>query len=141
MQDRRRFLKSGFSLAAAGLTGAAALGRARQTLADEEPPETPSVRLAKVDGSCPAPLDILDDLLRDEGFADVLYVPIADTDVLTERVGRGDVDFGLEFGASVTVSIDAGAPAVILAGVHPACFELFARDSVRSIVDLKSKTV
>jgi NitT/TauT family transport system substrate-binding protein len=71
----------------------------------------------------------------------VLYVPIADTDIPTERVGRGDVDFGLEFGASVAVSIDAGAPAVILAGVHPACFELFARESIRSIVDLKGKTV
>ena len=87
MQDRRYFLKAGFSLTAAGLAGAAAPMRARRTLAEEAPPETTSVRLAKVDGSCPAPLDILDDLLRDEGFAEVLYVPIADTDVLTDLPG------------------------------------------------------
>ena len=29
----------------------------------------------------------------------------------------------------------------MLAGVHPACFELFARESIRSVVDLKGKTV
>jgi NitT/TauT family transport system substrate-binding protein len=29
----------------------------------------------------------------------------------------------------------------MLAGVHPACFELFAHESIRSVVDLKGKTV
>ena len=45
MQDRRDFLKTGFSIAAAGLAGAAALTRARRSLAEEAPPETTSVRL------------------------------------------------------------------------------------------------
>ena len=45
MQNRRHFLKTGFSMAAAGLAGAAALIRARRTLAEEAPPETTSVRL------------------------------------------------------------------------------------------------
>ena len=30
---------------------------------------------------------------------------------------------------------------VMLAGVHPACFELFANELIRSVVDLKGKTV
>ena len=131
MQDRRHFLKTGFSVAAAGLAGAAALTGARRTVAEEAPPETTSVRLLswKNDATCLAPIDILDDLLRDEGFADVRYVTGADTD--TSRpigVARGDADFGQEFASSTIISIDAGVPVVMLAGVHPACFELFARE-------------
>jgi NitT/TauT family transport system substrate-binding protein len=56
-------------------------------------------------------------------------------------VGRGDVDFTQDFAATTMLSIDAGIPAVMLAGVHPACFELFARESIRSVADLKGKTV
>jgi hypothetical protein len=74
MQDRRDFLKTGFSIAAAGLAGAAALTRARRSLAEEAPPETTSVRLLNWNNyTCLAPIQILDDLLRDEGFADVRY--------------------------------------------------------------------
>ena len=143
MQDRRYFMKAGFSLAAAGIAGAAALTGVRRTLAEEAPPETNSVRLLsfKNDTTCVAPLDILDDLLRDEGFADVRYVIGADSDIPAERVGRGDADFVQDFAATTMLSIDAGVPAVMLAGVHPACFELFARESIRSVVDLKGKTV
>ena len=37
--------------------------------------------------------------------------------------------------------IDAGDPIVFLAGAHVGCFELFGTDQVRSIRDLKGKTV
>jgi NitT/TauT family transport system substrate-binding protein len=143
MQNRRHFLKTGISVAAAGLAGAAALTTARRTLAEEAPPETTSVRLLsfKNDTTCVAPLDILDDLLRDEGFADVRYVIGEDTDINAEAVAHGKADFAQDFAASTTISIDAGVPAVMLAGVHPACFELFARESIRSVVDLKGRTV
>jgi NitT/TauT family transport system substrate-binding protein len=143
MQNRRHFLTTGFSIAAAGLAGAAALTRSRRSLAEEAPPETTSVRLLyyKDDASCIAPIDILDDLLRDEGFADVRYVPGVETDITAARVARGDVDFTHDFAATAALSIDAGVPTVMLAGVHPACFELFAGDSIRSVVDLKGKTV
>ena len=143
MQDRRHFLQTGFSLAAAGIAGAATLTGACRTRAEEAPPETASVRLLywKNDATCVAPLDILDDLLRNEGFTDVLYVQAADTDIAAEAVAHGKADFSQDFAAVTMLSIDAGAPAVMLAGVHPACFELFARESIRSVVDLKGKTV
>jgi NitT/TauT family transport system substrate-binding protein len=146
MQNRRHFLKTGFSIAAAGLAGAAALTGARRTLAEEAPPETSSVRLLyyKDDTTCVAPLDILDDLLRDEGLTDVRYVLGEDTDTSpggSGHVGRGDVDFYQEFASSTILLIDAGVPIVMLAGVHPACYELFARESIRSVVDLKGKIV
>jgi hypothetical protein len=51
MQNRRHFLTTGFSLAAAGLAGAAALTRARESLAEEAPPETATVRLPKIPGT------------------------------------------------------------------------------------------
>jgi len=141
MQDRRDFLKTGFSIAAAGLAGTAALTRARRSLAEEAPPETTSVRLLYWKDTCLAPIQILDDLLRDEGFADVRYVPAADPDIGADRVASGDADFVQDDAGANILKIDAGVRAVMLAGVHPACFELFARESIRSVVDLKGRTV
>ena len=130
-------------MAAAGLAGAAALTRARRSLAEEAPPETTSVRLLsyKNDATCVAPLDILDDLLRDEGFADVRYVPGGGSDIPAEGVAQRRSGLLQDFASATILSIDAGVPTVMLAGVHPACFELFARESIRSVVDLKGKTV
>ena len=39
------------------------------------------------------------------------------------------------------VAMDAGEPITVLAGVHVGCFELFAREGIRSITDLKGKSV
>jgi NitT/TauT family transport system substrate-binding protein len=125
----------------AGLAGAAALAGARRTLADEAPPETTSLRLQTDLSTCVAPIDILDDLLRDEGFAEVRYMLVAESDIEAEAVARGDMDFCQDFAATTIPLIEAGVPAVLLAGVHPACYELFAGESIRSVVDLKGKTV
>jgi NitT/TauT family transport system substrate-binding protein len=38
----------------------------------------------------------------------------------------------------IAAATDAGDPITLLAGVHVGCFELFARDGIRSITDLKS---
>ncbi len=37
--------------------------------------------------------------------------------------------------------LDAGAPIVVLGGIHTGCWELFANDSVRTLRELKGKTV
>jgi NitT/TauT family transport system substrate-binding protein len=139
MQNRRQFLQTGFSLTAASLAGAAALAGSRRSLAAEPPPETTSVRLIGDPSTCIAPLDLLDDLLREEGFADVRYVPLPGT--LTQSIARGEVDFGLVFSALMITNIEAGVPIVMLAGVHAGCLELFARESIRSVGDLKGKSV
>jgi NitT/TauT family transport system substrate-binding protein len=135
MQDRRHFLKTGFSMAAAGLAGAAALTGVRRSLAAEPPPETTSVRLPKgpPGGICLAPLYIVDDLLREEGFVDVRYV-------LNPR-SREDIDFYTDYAGPAVMAIEAGAPIIVLAGVHPGCFELFARETIRSASDLKGAKV
>jgi NitT/TauT family transport system substrate-binding protein len=139
MQNRRHFLRTGFSIAAAGLAGAAALSGVRRSLAEEGPPETTSLRLGQYPGTCLAPLYILDDLLRDEGFADVRYVPNRET--LAENIARGEVDFGQDFSAPTIIPIEAGVPMVMLSGVHLSCFALFGHESIRSAVDLKGKRV
>jgi NitT/TauT family transport system substrate-binding protein len=138
MQDRRHFLTTGFSLAAAGLAGAAALTRSRRSLATEAPPETTSLRLNQPPATCVAPLLIVDDLLREEGFTDVRYVP---TTTYANRTASGETDFDMDLAAPEIIPIDAGKPTVMLAGVHPGCLELFARESIRSVVDLKGRKV
>lgn len=68
MQSRRTFLST---LTAGG--AAAALG-ARPSLSAEEPPETATVRLAKIPAVCLAPQYIAEELLHAEGLKDVRYV-------------------------------------------------------------------
>jgi NitT/TauT family transport system substrate-binding protein len=56
--------------------------------------------------------------------------------------GCGDeVDFSIQFSASLVKSIDAGEALTMVAGVHPGCFELFGNETVRSITDLRGKKV
>jgi NitT/TauT family transport system substrate-binding protein len=137
MHNRRHFLTTGLSIAAAGLASATALTGARRTQAGEAPPETTSLRLVKYTSTCLAPLYILDDLLREEGFTDIRYVASPEG-TFSELSRRGEADFGQDFCAPSIIQIDAAAaPMVILAGVHPGCLELFAQSSIRSVVDLK----
>jgi NitT/TauT family transport system substrate-binding protein len=140
MQDRRHFLTGGFSIAAAGLAGGTALVGARRSLATEALPETTTIRLAKVPIICVAPQYVTDDLLREEGFTDVQYVPLSAA-LQHKAIARGQIDCSLHFSGPTIIPIDAGDPIVILAGVHPGCFELFARNGIRSVLDLKGKNV
>ena len=134
IQSRRDFLASASLAAASGLLGA------RAAIADEGPPETTTIRLNKVPGICIAPQYVADELLRTEGFTDVRYVPISSA-IQHRSIVLGEVDFSLHFAAPLVMPIDAGEPITVLAGVHPGCFELFARDEVRTILDLKGKSV
>ena len=134
-QSRRTFLAGAGAAGVAGLVGAPALADA------EPPPETTTIRLAKIAGICIAPQYIADELLLLEGFTDVSYVAAEPGVGQSEKIARGEVDFSLNFAAPLAVAIDAGDPIKILAGVHSGCFELFANESVRRIADLKGKTV
>jgi NitT/TauT family transport system substrate-binding protein len=79
-------------------------------------------------------------LLREEGFTDVRYV--TESAALTHlALANGEVDFSMSAAIPVLLPIDAGEPIVVLAGVHPGCFELFAREGIRSVLDLKGKKV
>lgn len=135
MLSRRRFLANAMSAVVAGLVGAA------ESFAAEAPLETSTIRLAKIRGICIAPQYVAEELLHLEGFTDVRYVMAEAGYGQAEQIGRGDVDFSLNFAAPLVLAIDAGHPITLLAGVHPGCFELFGNESIRGITDLKGKTV
>ena len=135
IQTRRHFLT------AMGLAGAAGLIQGGPALATEGPPETAAIRLAKIPGICIAPQYLADELLRAEGFSEIQYVPIPTGIEGAQAMARGEVDFSLNFAAPLIIPMDAGAPVTVIAGVHVGCFELFGGDGIRSIVDLKGKSV
>jgi NitT/TauT family transport system substrate-binding protein len=129
IQSRRDFLTT-LSAGAAGVLGA------RTALADEGPPETTTIRLARNRAICLAPVYIADDLLRAEGFTDIRYVSLPPA-----TVGRGEIDFDFQFGAWIASELDAGEPITALAGLHSGCHEVFAHEPIRTIGDLKGKRV
>ena len=51
------------------------------------------------------------------------------------------VDFRLIAPWDVAIRIDEGEPVTVLGGVHVGCFELFAREGIHSVADLKGKSV
>src|SRR5271155_1999178 len=134
-QTRRRFLPT------LSLAGAAGLIRTPRSLADEGPLETTSVRFMRTPSICHAPEFIVEDLLRAEGFIDIRYVEGTSSAEINEAVIRGNVDFNMHFAPQWVSVIDAGGPITVLGGVHVGCFELFGNEGIRSISDLKGKTV
>jgi len=134
VQSRRHFLAALSSITAAAVT------RSSRSFAQDAPPETTTIRLAKNDGICIAPQYIANELLRLEGFTDVQHVTRLPTEMST-AIGRGDVDFSMEFAAQLIPAIETGVPVMALAGVHVGCFELFAHEGIRSIRDLKGRKV
>ena len=133
-QTRRTFLGG---ITAAGTAG---LNRARWAEAAEGPLETTTVRLQK-GGLCVSTLYVAEQLLRAEGFTDIGYIeaPINAADV--GKVTRGEADFGPLYASQCVRAIDAGERMTLLAGVMVGCFELFAGNSVRTVADLKGKSV
>ena len=56
-------------------------------------------------------------------------------------IASGEVDVGTSFAGTVVYHLDAGLPLTALAGLHAGCYELFAREPIRSISDLKGRRV
>jgi len=132
IQTRRRFL------ATLSLGAAAGLVPVRRAVA-EGPLETTSVRLVNDHSICIAPEYVADDLLRAEGFTDIRYVEAPGSRQFDAFL-RGELDFANFLGASIPL-IETGAPIVVLAGINIGCFELFAREGIRHIADLKGRTI
>jgi NitT/TauT family transport system substrate-binding protein len=134
MIGRRAFLRG-----IAATTAATTFGRPHLAGA-EPPPETTKLRLAQISGICVAPQYVASELLQLEGFNDVQYVTIPDTNTYAS-FASGDVDLSMAFVAPFLLQVDAGLPVVLLAGVHVGCFEVFGNPGIRAIRDLKGKRV
>jgi len=126
------------------LAAAGTVGLAGRIAAAEPPPETTRLRLVKFPSLCQAPLFVAEELLRADGFTDISYL---DADVpgagpgSVQVVSDGRADVAVFFAAPLAMAIDRGADIVVLGGVHPGCFELFTTPDIRSVKDLKGKTV
>jgi NitT/TauT family transport system substrate-binding protein len=132
---RRRFLGG---LTVAGTAGF--LGLLPQPIAAEPPPETTKIRLGHATAICVAPLYVAAELLPGEGFTEVQYIRTGQ-ELFAQAMAAGEIDIALNFSGPLLPRLEAGDPLVILAGAHVGCFELFGSARVRSVRDLKGKTV
>jgi NitT/TauT family transport system substrate-binding protein len=129
---RRGFMHAASAAGLAGAVPALAAG--------EPPPETKRIRLQDAPIACLAPLYVAEALLKAEGFTDVQYVktPLVG---FAEAAASGQIDIAQDDAATYTMQLDKRAPLVVLGGLHTGCWELFAQTSIRSLRDLKGKTV
>jgi NitT/TauT family transport system substrate-binding protein len=79
--------------------------------------------------------------LHAEGFTDIRYVATESGLAMAKSIVGGELDFSLNFVAPLVAMIDRGTPITLLAGVHVGCFELFGREGLRGIADLKGRSV
>jgi NitT/TauT family transport system substrate-binding protein len=131
---RRRFLT------ALSVAGAAGLVRVPRAVGADGPLETTSVRITKNQGICYAPQYVAEELLRDEGFRDIRFVDISPPEI-PAAIARGKVDFGMNYAAAFARDIDAATTVTVIGGVMVGCVELFARQGINSVTDLKGKKV
>jgi NitT/TauT family transport system substrate-binding protein len=134
--SRRKFLRG---LTLAGTVGL--LGLRSEPTAAELPPETTRVRVVHGAAVCEAPSLVAEELLRVEGFTEVQYAMKLGGTPYYKAVASGEGDILLSFAASILPQIDVDDPLLFLAGVHVGCLEVFGTQRIRSIRDLKGKTV
>ena len=135
MNSRRMFLRGATLVGTGGLLGL------RPTSGAAEPPlETKKIRIAQVPAICLAAQYVAEELLHGEGFTEVQYVKMPLPQIV-KAISAGDLDFSADTAPSIIIELDAGAPLVILAGIHVGCYELVGTDRIRRIPDLKGKTV
>jgi NitT/TauT family transport system substrate-binding protein len=132
---RRRFIGR---LTMTGVVGMLGLPPRRVTA--EPPPETTRLRLGRLPGICGAPLVVAEEFLPGEGFTEVHYVDLSGSSY-PQATAAGEIDFGSNFIGPTLTRLDAGHPLVLLSGTHVGCFELFAREQVRAVRELKGKTM
>ena len=137
MQTRRHFL------AGAAMAGAAGIVSLPESLHAEPPLETTTVRLPLWVGSsyCWAGAYIAGELMRAEGLTDVRYVEGDKSVNQSVWIARGETDFSVNFAPNQVASIAAGVPIKVLTGLHSGCLELIAKESIRSVTDLRGKRV
>jgi NitT/TauT family transport system substrate-binding protein len=133
---RRRAFLGGLTLA--GTVGL--LGLRPRPAGAEPPPETTKLTLVQVTGLCVAPQYLAEELLAGEGFTEVRYLQTEGSDEY-RILASGEAQISMAFVAPFLMSVDTGHPIVLLGGVHVGCFEVFGTAQVRTIRDLKGKTV
>ncbi|HYT79122.1 MAG TPA: ABC transporter substrate-binding protein [Actinomycetota bacterium] len=142
MSDRRAHVSRREFMSGLAFSGTLAFhGLRPPPAAAEPPPETTRLRMVRVPSICQSPQYLAEELLQAEGFTDVQYISKQGTEEIEPALASGEADLNGHFAAPLILRVEAGDPIVILAGEHVGCFELFGTGAVRSIRDLKGKTV
>ncbi len=140
-QHARQFSRRQF-LGGVTLVGAVgALGLRRGWSAEEPPPETTRLRLIHSSPICTSPQYVAEELLHEEGFTAVHYVRREGRAASYQALAAGEADFDMAFAGARIIGVDRGDPIVMLAGIHVGCLELFGTERIRTIRDLKGKSV
>ena len=100
------------------------------------PAETATLRIS-VPPTCDPAFLLAESYLRDEGITDVQYVK----GNASQAMAAGAADLKSSFAPSLAADLEAGTPVVALAGLHVGCIGLFAQKGIRSVGDLRGKTV
>lgn len=132
--DRRAFLISACAVAASSFVTPIRWASA------EPPPEVTRIRLSRQPATCFAPIYVAEELLRLEGFTDVEYVR-TEKDGSIGTLAAGAADLSMMGVSAAMLPLDADVPITILAGIHAGCWELMASDRVRSVRELKGKSI
>jgi NitT/TauT family transport system substrate-binding protein len=133
--SRRAFLRI-------GVAGSAALiGFPSAAVAAESPPETTRIRIPQIPSTCRSPEWMAEELLRAEGFTDVQYHRVPNTRGVEQALASGAADLAGHFAAPVILRLEAGDPIVIVGGEHIGCFQLLGSERIRTIRDLKGRSV
>jgi len=132
-QTRRSFLSMTALAGAAGLLSPPALGT-------EERLETTTVRFQKSPLCKPSIFYIAEEMLRAEGFTEIRYIDAPEAGSI-RPVFHGEADFSPAYANQGVRAIDAGEPLIFLTGLMVGCFELFAREGIGSVAELKGKSV
>ena len=139
----RRALGAGLTAAAAALLPACGSRGDEPVSAGasrEGPPETPTIRLGKSVIACYAAQALASGYLREEGFTDVQYLDVGLQESFP-ALAQGAIDMHMYPAPLAAWRVDAGDPIVMLSGVQVGCFYVYASDAVRSMSDLKGRTV
>jgi NitT/TauT family transport system substrate-binding protein len=140
MSDRRASWSRREFVGGLTLAGTAGLvGVHPEPVAAEPPPETTRLRLVRTRALCFAPLHLAEELLQGEGFAEVRQV--AAEGRTADALASDRADLSMDFIGPLAIRVDAGDPILILAGGHVGCHEVFGTDRIRSLSDLRGRSI
>lgn len=122
------------------LFGALSTQQMRSWALPDRKPEVSSIRIVQSRALCAAPQYVAAELLRRSESLDVKFVRDT-TKSVTENVALGIGDLGIAFAAHITRRVDKGDRVKALAGLHTGCYELFVRNGINSIRDLRGRTI
>jgi len=107
----------------------------------EPPPETTTLRIRQWKPACWAPIHVAEPLLREEGFTDIQY-PDAPGPKTPGMYARDEIDLSPAFAPLDMFNIEKNnSPMTFLAGLHVGCYALLGSERVKSVRDIKGKTV